>query len=149
MKRRARKKPAATAPTTYPMLIGGIGQLLESARHITARAVNSLMTATYWEVGRRIVEFEQGGKKRAGYGEELLSQLAVDLTAQFGRGFSYTNLKKYRQFTLLTQSRGMARHCRAIRLRQFIRQRRENPGPQLARQRRAILPTKQFYRRCR
>ncbi|MGZ8522206.1 MAG: DUF1016 N-terminal domain-containing protein [Candidatus Binatia bacterium] len=100
MKGRARKKPAETAPTTYPMLIGGIGQLLESARHATARAVNSLMTATYWEVGRRIVEFEQGGKKRAGYGEELLSQLAVDLTAQFGRGFSYTNLKKYRQFYL-------------------------------------------------
>jgi hypothetical protein len=48
---------------------------------------NALMTATYWEVGRRIVEFEQGGEKRAGYGEELLARLADDLTARFGRGF--------------------------------------------------------------
>ncbi len=93
------KTPAAPADA-YPGLIGGIGTLLETARHASARAVNSLMTATYWEVGRRIVEFEQGGKKRAGYGEELLKRLAVDLTARFGRGFSYTNLKKYRQFAL-------------------------------------------------
>ena len=93
------KTPAAPADA-YPGLIGGIGTLLETARHASARAVNSLMTATYWEVGRRIVEFEQGGKKRAGYGEELLKRLAVDLTARFGRVFSYTNLKKYRQFAL-------------------------------------------------
>ncbi|MGZ8531686.1 MAG: DUF1016 N-terminal domain-containing protein [Candidatus Binatia bacterium] len=134
MKGRARKKPAETAPTTYPMLIGGIGQLLESARHATARAVNSLMTATYWEVGRRIVEFEQGGKKRAGYGEELLSQLAVDLTAQFGRGFSYTNLKKYRQFYLAYPVERIGPTLSGQSGRQFIRQRRENPGPPLARQ---------------
>jgi len=58
------------------------------------------MTATYWEVGRRIVEHEQHGKKRAGYGEALLERLSVDLTARFGRGFSRQNLHKYRQFFL-------------------------------------------------
>lgn len=73
---------------------------LVTARHATARAVNALMTATYWEVGRRIVEFEQGGKKRAGYGEELLSRLAADLTARFGRGFSAPNLHKFKQLYL-------------------------------------------------
>jgi predicted nuclease of restriction endonuclease-like (RecB) superfamily len=97
------KKPVKTtkAPAdAYPRLIGGIGELVETARHAAVRTVNSLMTATYWEVGRRIVEFEQGGKKRAGYGEELLKRLAVDLTARFGRGFSRPNLQRFRDFFL-------------------------------------------------
>ncbi len=49
----------------------------------SARAVNTIMTATYWEVGRRIVEFEQGGERRDEYGETLIKKLAVDLTAQW------------------------------------------------------------------
>jgi len=96
MKKHPTKKPDAAPPPAYTGLIGGIGELLETARHATARAVNSLMTATYWEVGRRIVKFEQGGKKRAGYGEELLSRLAADLTVRFGRGFSKPNLERMR-----------------------------------------------------
>src|SRR5436190_1504110 len=82
----------------YGGLIGGIAELLEAARHSAARTVNALMTATYWEIGRRIVEFEQGGKARAEYGEELLQRLAKDLSAKFGRGFSYPNVNKFRQF---------------------------------------------------
>lgn len=74
--------------------------LLESARHAAARSVNVLMTATYWEIGRRIVAFEQGGRERAVYGEELLARLAVDLTKQFGRGFSRQNLQQMRLFYL-------------------------------------------------
>ena len=99
MTKRPATKPAPIA--TYPGLIGGIGTLLETSRHTAARAVNSLMTATYWEIGRRILEFEQGGKKRAGYGEELVEKLAEDLTKRFGRGFSETNLKNFRQFALV------------------------------------------------
>ncbi len=53
---------------TYTGLVGGIGELLEAARRASARTVNALMTATYWEVGRRIVEFEQRGADRAKYG---------------------------------------------------------------------------------
>jgi hypothetical protein len=56
------------------------------------------MTATYWEFGRRIVEFEQGGEARAGNGEELLRQLAHDLSKRLGRGFSVTNLQTFRTF---------------------------------------------------
>jgi predicted nuclease of restriction endonuclease-like (RecB) superfamily len=93
-------RPAARA-ASYPGLVGGIGSLLDASRHTAARAVNSLMTATYWEIGRRIVEFEQGGKRRAGYGEELLKRLAVDLTEQFGRGFSAPSLHKFKQFYLV------------------------------------------------
>lgn len=82
----------------YEGLVNGLGQLLEAARHASVRATNSLMTATYWEVGRRIVEFEQGGKKRAEYGEELLKRLAKDLTVRLGRGFSRQNLQNMWQF---------------------------------------------------
>ncbi len=93
-----KKSPLSPVLAAYPGLIGGIGALLETSRHTAARTVNSLMTATYWEVGRRIVEFEQGGKKRAGYGEELLKRLATDLTARFGQGFSTRSLQNMRSF---------------------------------------------------
>ncbi len=83
-----KKSQIPPVPVAYPGLVGGIGDLLETSRHTAARTVNSLMTATYWEIGRRIVEFEQGGKKRAGYGDELLQKLAFDLTAHFGKGLS-------------------------------------------------------------
>ena len=97
------KKPLTTAThpvarTSYAGLVDGIGELLEAARHATTRVTNTFMTATYWEVGGRIVEFEQGGKKRAEYGEELLKRLAVDLTARLGRGFSTRNLQNMRLF---------------------------------------------------
>jgi predicted nuclease of restriction endonuclease-like (RecB) superfamily len=95
-----KKSPLSSVPVAYPGLVGGIGELLETSRHTAARTVNSLMTATYWEIGRRIIEFEQGGKKRAGYGKELLKRLANDLTARFGKGLSETNLKNFRLFAL-------------------------------------------------
>jgi len=74
--------------------------LLEGARRISARAVNAVMTASYWEVGRRIVESVQGGMKRADYGKALLERLSDDLSTKFGRGFSLQNLYMHRQFFL-------------------------------------------------
>ncbi|MBI4354328.1 MAG: hypothetical protein HY595_03745, partial [Candidatus Omnitrophica bacterium] len=62
--------------------------------------VNAIITATYWEIGRRIVEYEQSGKKRAEYGEALLKRLSSDLTSKFGRGFSERNLEQMRLFYL-------------------------------------------------
>ena len=82
----------------YPALVKDLSGLLEAARHSYARAVNAIMTATYWEIGRRMVEFEQRGEKRAEYGVELLETLAADLTRRFGRGFSRQNLQYMRQF---------------------------------------------------
>ena len=92
------EKPVSAA--NYEGLVADLSRLLEDARRVSARAVNTVMTATYWEFGRRIVEFEQGGEKRAGYGEELIKRLADDLGRRFGRGFSYPNLSKFRQFYL-------------------------------------------------
>jgi predicted nuclease of restriction endonuclease-like (RecB) superfamily len=101
MKKNPREKAILQTPSAeYGGLIGGIAELLQAARRTAARTVNALMTATYWEIGRRIVEFEQGGKKRAEYGEALLQRLAQDLNAKFGRGFSYPNVNKFRQFYL-------------------------------------------------
>lgn len=101
MRRSIRKKqPAAAAGGDYSGLLGSVSELLDASRRASARAVNCFMTATYWEAGRRIVEFEQGGEKRAGYGEELLTRLAQDLSARFGRGFSRQNLQNMRQLYL-------------------------------------------------
>lgn len=87
-------------PTAYPKLVTGIGALLEQGRRAGARSVNCLMTATYWEVGRRIVEFEQQGRSRADYGEELLYRLGRDLTKKHGRGFGWRNLASMKGFYL-------------------------------------------------
>jgi predicted nuclease of restriction endonuclease-like (RecB) superfamily len=95
-----RKATSAIVSGDYSGLLSGVRELLEAARRASARTVNAFMTATYWEIGRRIVEFEQGGQKRAGYGEELLKRLAQDLSVHCGRGFSRQNLQNMRQFYL-------------------------------------------------
>lgn len=84
----------------YAAVSDGIVQLLSTARQAVTRNVNALMTASYWEIGRRMVEAEQNGKRRAGYGEQLVERLSLDLTRQFGRGFSRQNLQQMRQFFL-------------------------------------------------
>lgn len=82
----------------YDHLLGGIHALITTARHVSVRAVNAVMTATYWDIGRQIVEFEQGGKSRAAYGAGLLERLSADLIARHGRGFSVDNLERFRLF---------------------------------------------------
>lgn len=100
----ARRKRALAQPPTedgnYAVFLSGLSGLLDLARRTSARAVNGILTATYWETGRRIVEFEQGGEARAAYGEGLLPRLAQDLTARYGRGFSRQNLQQMRSFYL-------------------------------------------------
>jgi predicted nuclease of restriction endonuclease-like (RecB) superfamily len=90
--------PAEIADDAYEAVLADVIALLESARHAAARSVNSFMTGSYWAVGRRIVEFEQGGKDRAAYGTRLIARLAVDLTGRFGRGFGAVNLAQMRKF---------------------------------------------------
>ena len=82
----------------YNSIFSQLSELIESARRVSARSVNAVMTATYWEIWRRIVESEQRGRKRAGYGEALLERLAADLTAKFGRGYGVRNLWLMRRF---------------------------------------------------
>jgi predicted nuclease of restriction endonuclease-like (RecB) superfamily len=84
--------------TDYKGIHGDIVAILESSRRAAARSVNALMTATYWEIGRRVVEFKQGGENRAAYGQALLVRLSGDLTKRFGRGFGVDNLELMRLF---------------------------------------------------
>ena len=85
---------------SYDSMFSGVAGLLEEARRTSARAVNSIMTATYWEIGRRIVDYEQRGKSKADYGKQVIDRLAVDLTERFGRGFRRSNLFQIRAFYL-------------------------------------------------
>jgi predicted nuclease of restriction endonuclease-like (RecB) superfamily len=87
-------------PDGYQDFLSEVSTLLAAARKQAARAVNTVLVATYWELGRRIIEFEQGGKERAGYGEQLLQRLSSDLGKRFGRGFSVDNLESMRLFYL-------------------------------------------------
>lgn len=91
---------AATAVESYQQILTDVEQLLTTARHTAARSLNTIMTTTYWEIGRRIIEGEQDGQARAVYGGKLLERLSADLTRRFGRGFSIVNLRSMRRFYL-------------------------------------------------
>ena len=75
-----------------------IAELLNIARTKAYRAVNSIMVETYWKIGQRIVEEEQGGTARAEYGSKLIENLSKYLTDTFGKGFSEANLRNMRSF---------------------------------------------------
>jgi predicted nuclease of restriction endonuclease-like (RecB) superfamily len=75
-----------------------IATMIEQARRHIGRTADLTMCITYYEIGRMIVEQEQGGKERAEYGSNLLKELSVFLTNRFGRGFSETNLRNARKF---------------------------------------------------
>lgn len=75
-----------------------ISILLNEARKRVLQTVNHTMVLTYFEIGRMIVEEEQNGKERAGYGKQLLKNLSINLTAEFGKGFSVENLDRMRYF---------------------------------------------------
>ena len=75
-----------------------IKMLMENARTDVAKQVNNILVKTYWEIGRIIVEDEQGHSDRAGYGKTLLKDLSKMLTKEFGRGFSVSNLQFMRRF---------------------------------------------------
>ena len=81
-------------------LYARIRDILESARSSVARSVNSTQVVANWLIGREIVEEEQGGQRRAGYGTRLISDLAARLTKEFGRGFTKNNLEYFRSFYL-------------------------------------------------
>lgn len=83
----------------------GIKELILSARMTISRGVDLVQVYTNFEIGKRIVDQEQKGKGRAKYGQEVIKALAERLTAEFGKGFSITNLKSMRQFYLQNRHR--------------------------------------------
>ncbi len=78
--------------------ISDIKQIVLEAKTQVYSVVNSTMVTAYWLIGRRIVEEEQEGKERADYGKEIIKTVSSELSKEFGRGFSVTNIKYFRQF---------------------------------------------------
>lgn len=97
------KKPGARVYVHYDSVLSDISSVIEVARRSAARSVNCLMTAAYWLIGRRIVETEQRGEKRAEYGEELIERLSGDLSARYGKGFSVRNIWQMKAFYIAWQ----------------------------------------------
>ena len=84
----------------YQTLKEQIKTLLSEGRKKAIYSVNSILVQTYWHVGKYIVEFEQKGSQKAEYGKELLTKLSKDLTIEYGKGFSRSNLTYMRKFYL-------------------------------------------------
>lgn len=107
----------------YNGIRNDIVSMLQVARKTAIRNINTLMTAVYWGIGRRIVEFEQGGMDRAKYGDALIARLSVDLTHQFGRGFGVDNLELmrlfYKTYPLHTISESAIRKSKSLKISAF------------------------------
>jgi len=98
------KKPVlpekSASDEAFIPLVADIRELVQGARKAAAQNVNILQVVTNFEIGRRIVEFEQQGNRRAEYGERIIRVLSQRLTAELGRGFSKRNLEYIRRFYL-------------------------------------------------
>lgn len=94
-----------TTDTGYQSLLGKISEVYATGQARAAQAVNVHITETYWQIGRDIVEFEQGGNIRADYGKALLTKLSRDLTLRHGKGFSRSNMI-YMRLLYLHYSKG-------------------------------------------
>lgn len=96
----AKAKPDGLAP-----LIAEVRNLIQSARRGVSSVIDTFQVMTNFEIGRRIVEHEQKGEKRAAYGAELLKELSARLTDEFGKGFSERNLRSFRSFFVTFRDR--------------------------------------------
>ncbi len=92
------ERAIAASGDDYDRLLADLRTIIADGRQRAATAVNEALVATYWSLGERIVQAEQHGLDRAGYGEKLLARLGPVLSREFGRGFVYSNLANMRQF---------------------------------------------------
>jgi len=99
-----------TTDSEYKRLLMRISEVYTTGQMRAHQAVNIHITETYWQIGHDIVEFEQGGKVRADYGTALLANLSRDLKLRHGRGFSRSNVSRFRQFYLVYPKCATALH---------------------------------------
>ena len=88
------KKPARSRPSVYDR----VQFILASAQDYTARSVNTAQVVANWLIGREIIEEQQQGSKRAGYGVQITSSLAERLNGNGVRGYGELSLRHCRQF---------------------------------------------------
>lgn len=101
--RKIRKMAVARGVENFNSMYSTIREIIDKARLNIVRSVNHEMVKAYWHIGKAIVEEEQKGRKRAGYGMKLINNLADKLIREYGKGFSVTNIKYMRQFYLTFQ----------------------------------------------
>jgi hypothetical protein len=94
----------------YDNLVDRISESYIAGQNRAVQAVNTSLLQTYWEIGQHIVEFEQNGKATAEYGKHLLDRLSKDLNILYGKGFSLSNIKRFRQFYLAYQNSATLSH---------------------------------------
>jgi predicted nuclease of restriction endonuclease-like (RecB) superfamily len=99
-----------TTDSEYQSLLGRISEVYTTGQMRAHQAVNVHITETYWQIGHDIVEFEQRGKVRADYGTALLANLSRDLKLRHGKGFSRSNVSRFRQFYLVYPKGATASH---------------------------------------
>ena len=99
---RPKRKVTAKEPEA---LFRRVVSILDQARGIVVRAVNSNMVLAYWLIGREIVQELQGGVERAKYGKKVVEDLSAQLTERYGKGFSQGNLQFFRKFFLAYRDR--------------------------------------------
>lgn len=95
---------------SYHHLIDDISNSFIQGQQKTIAAINAGLVMTYWEIGRHIVEFEQHGQNNAEYGKQLLKSLSHDLKLKHGKGFSVSNLQRFRQFYVLNTNYATVSH---------------------------------------
>ncbi len=113
------EKPVSLPGREKTPLYERIRQILESARTNMARTVNTTQVVANWLIGREIVEEEQKGLRRAGYGERLIRELALRLTSGYGSGYNLANLKFFRKFyfeypKIFASSKGYALRSQSV-----------------------------------
>ena len=84
----------------FMLLLSDLKKIISTARYQAFNAINTEMLKAYYEIGRRIVEEEQKGKKRAEYGTKIIDTISSELNKEFGKGFDVTNLRRMRRFYL-------------------------------------------------
>jgi len=94
----------------YQHLLTSISSTFSDGQQKTVSAINAGLVMTYWQIGQHIVEFEQQGEATAAYGKQLLVNLSHDLKLKLGKGFSLSNLKRFRQFYLLNKNGATVSH---------------------------------------
>lgn len=80
-----------------------VAPIIREARITVIRTIDAAMVFAYWKIGKKIIEEEQQGDKRASYGKGVLKQLSIRLSKEFGRGFGITTLEDIRKFYLIYQ----------------------------------------------
>ena len=81
------------------VIIKEVKSLIEESKHKIVSYVNTTLLFTYWNIGKKIIEY-QGGKEKAKYGDKFIERLSKELTNEYGKGFTISNLKRMRQFYL-------------------------------------------------